>query len=217
MLSAGTRQSSSPAGGTSTWQLSPPPHLAGRVPPSSADRSALASGNRPDGFSSASCTRIVPSRCGGPPLHASWSYLSVSSVLPQQPYAWIAGLMSNFTPPWFICGGWAVDAWLGRRTREHGDFDITVFHHDQTAALRPPLRLEPHRPRPQRRGRRHRAWMAAPWTSRPTSTPPRRHSEPRASRSLVRTPGSQSRDGRISKSSSTNATATVGSSMRSGL
>jgi hypothetical protein len=41
--------------------------------------------------------------------------------------------MSGFRPAWFLCGGWAVDAWLGRQTREHGDVDITVFHDDQRA------------------------------------------------------------------------------------
>jgi hypothetical protein len=41
--------------------------------------------------------------------------------------------MSSFRPTWFLCGGWAVDAWLGRQTREHGDLDITVFHDDQRA------------------------------------------------------------------------------------
>lgn len=41
--------------------------------------------------------------------------------------------MSTFSRPWALCGGWAVDAWLGRVTREHGDIDITVFHDDQRA------------------------------------------------------------------------------------
>jgi hypothetical protein len=50
-----------------------------------------------------------------------------------QPYARIAGLMATFRPTWFVCGGWAVDAWLGRQTRDHGDVDIVVFHDDQRA------------------------------------------------------------------------------------
>ena len=39
--------------------------------------------------------------------------------------------MADFCHPWFLCGGWAVDAWLGRVTRGHADVD--VFHDQQTA------------------------------------------------------------------------------------
>jgi hypothetical protein len=45
----------------------------------------------------------------------------------------VAELMSTFRPRWFLCGGWAVDAWVGHQTRDHGDLDITVFHDDQRA------------------------------------------------------------------------------------
>ena len=41
--------------------------------------------------------------------------------------------MADFGHPWFLCGGWAVDAWLGRVTREHADVDVAVFHDQQTA------------------------------------------------------------------------------------
>ena len=41
--------------------------------------------------------------------------------------------MSSYTAPWYICGGWAVDAWLGRITRDHGDVDVSVFVQDQRA------------------------------------------------------------------------------------
>lgn len=43
--------------------------------------------------------------------------------------------MSSFPAPWALCGGWAVDAWLGRQTREHVDVDIAVFVQDQAALL----------------------------------------------------------------------------------
>jgi hypothetical protein len=41
--------------------------------------------------------------------------------------------MSSFPAPWALCGGWAIDAWLGRQTREHGDVDVSVFLQDQRA------------------------------------------------------------------------------------
>jgi hypothetical protein len=41
--------------------------------------------------------------------------------------------MSTFPAPWALCGGWAVDSWLGRITREHVDIDVAVFLPDQQA------------------------------------------------------------------------------------
>lgn len=42
--------------------------------------------------------------------------------------------MSAFDAPWALCGGWAVDLWLGgAQSRRHGDLDITVFEPDQRA------------------------------------------------------------------------------------
>lgn len=46
---------------------------------------------------------------------------------------YVTDLLRGFTAPWFLCGGWAADAWLGQQTRDHGDVDIAVFHHDQRA------------------------------------------------------------------------------------
>ncbi len=48
-----------------------------------------------------------------------------------EPVAAVAELMAGFRPKWALCGGWAVDAWFGRQTREHQDVDIAVF--DQEA------------------------------------------------------------------------------------
>ncbi len=45
----------------------------------------------------------------------------------------VVELMSAFPGSWGLCGGWAVDAWLGRITREHSDVDIFVFEDDQLA------------------------------------------------------------------------------------
>jgi hypothetical protein len=47
----------------------------------------------------------------------------------------VVDAMSSFPAPWALCGGWAVDAWLGRVSREHGDIDISVFARDQRALL----------------------------------------------------------------------------------
>ena len=43
----------------------------------------------------------------------------------------IATLLSGFDEQWAFCGGWAVDLWLNRITRQHKDIDITVFRKDQ--------------------------------------------------------------------------------------
>lgn len=50
-----------------------------------------------------------------------------------EPVARVADLMSTFGPKWSLCGGWAVDAWIGRQTRDHADVDIAVYHDDQRA------------------------------------------------------------------------------------
>ncbi len=50
-----------------------------------------------------------------------------------EPVARVAELMSTYRPKWALCGGWAVDAWLGRETRDHGDIDISVFQDDLSA------------------------------------------------------------------------------------
>jgi hypothetical protein len=39
--------------------------------------------------------------------------------------------MSAYPGTWSLCGGWAVDAWLGRQSRAHGDIDVSVFHDEQ--------------------------------------------------------------------------------------
>lgn len=41
--------------------------------------------------------------------------------------------MSSFGAPWALCGGWAVESWLGRETRDHADVDIMVFAADHAA------------------------------------------------------------------------------------
>ena len=43
----------------------------------------------------------------------------------------IASLMSDFEKRWFIAGGWAIDLFLDKETRPHGDIEIAVFRDDQ--------------------------------------------------------------------------------------
>jgi hypothetical protein len=47
----------------------------------------------------------------------------------------VAAVMSAFPITWFLCGGWAVDAWLGHEAREHGDIDVAIFQDEQQAVF----------------------------------------------------------------------------------
>ncbi|HLZ70034.1 MAG TPA: amino acid transporter [Dehalococcoidia bacterium] len=51
-----------------------------------------------------------------------WQPLSVGEV---------AVLFAGLSVPWWISGGWALDLFLGRQTREHGDTDVLVLRQDQ--------------------------------------------------------------------------------------
>ncbi len=55
-----------------------------------------------------------------------------------EPYRWdalspegVRTLFDGFGAPWWIAGGWAIDLFLGRQTREHGDIDVAVLRGDQ--------------------------------------------------------------------------------------
>lgn len=50
-----------------------------------------------------------------------------------QPVTRVTELLVGFKPDWALCGGWAVDAWVGRQTRDHLDVDLLVFDEDQGA------------------------------------------------------------------------------------
>lgn len=45
----------------------------------------------------------------------------------------VTGPISSFPGQWALCGGWAVDAWLGHQTRSHADNDLMVFLDEQGA------------------------------------------------------------------------------------
>ena len=42
-----------------------------------------------------------------------------------------AARMEGFGAPWCVGGGWAVDLFLGRLTRAHGDVDLVLLRDDQ--------------------------------------------------------------------------------------
>lgn len=39
-------------------------------------------------------------------------------------------LLTDYRHPWWIAGGWAIDMFLGRKTRHHEDIDVGLFHRD---------------------------------------------------------------------------------------
>jgi hypothetical protein len=60
-------------------------------------------------------TALEPSRLG------DWA-----STTPEDAASWF----SSLTVPWWVAGGWALDLFLGRQFREHGDFDVGVLRRD---------------------------------------------------------------------------------------
>src|SRR5947209_6890306 len=45
-------------------------------------------------------------------------------------------LLGGFRRPWLLAGGWALDLFLGRVTREHHDLEILLRRADQRALRR---------------------------------------------------------------------------------
>jgi hypothetical protein len=60
---------------------------------------------------------------------------SAGDAPPPAAVAYVRDLLDGFGAAWFLCGGWAADAWLGRQTRDHDDVDVAVFHHDHAAIV----------------------------------------------------------------------------------
>ena len=52
---------------------------------------------------------------------------------PWQPLSFTetARLLGGLDGRWWIAGGWAIDLFLGRQTREHADVDISILREDQ--------------------------------------------------------------------------------------
>lgn len=63
-------------------------------------------------------------------MSSTASPTTTSTGVPEE-VARLRQLMSTYNGPWALSGGWAIDAWLGEVTREHGDIDVVVF--DQLA------------------------------------------------------------------------------------
>jgi hypothetical protein len=55
------------------------------------------------------------------------------SLGPWQPWSPqdVARFFAPLTVPWWIAGGWAIDLFLGRQTREHEDIDVHILRRDQ--------------------------------------------------------------------------------------
>jgi hypothetical protein len=45
----------------------------------------------------------------------------------------VSVFFAPLSAPWWIAGGWAIDLFLGRQTREHEDIDVQVLRRDQHA------------------------------------------------------------------------------------
>jgi len=48
-----------------------------------------------------------------------------------EPIEAVARIMKAFPQPWFVSGGWAIDLFVGRVTREHEDREVGIFRRDQ--------------------------------------------------------------------------------------
>lgn len=44
----------------------------------------------------------------------------------------VVALLTNFDRPWFVAGGWAIDLYLRRATRDHKDIEIAILRRDQS-------------------------------------------------------------------------------------
>lgn len=51
--------------------------------------------------------------------------------MPFEQCKYIKTVMSDFNKDWFFAGGWAIDIFLGKETRDHPDIEIGIFREDQ--------------------------------------------------------------------------------------
>lgn len=52
---------------------------------------------------------------------------------PFAPVRTVADAMERFRRPWWVVGGWAIDLFLDRQTRDHEDVEIAILRGDQAA------------------------------------------------------------------------------------
>jgi hypothetical protein len=50
-----------------------------------------------------------------------------------EPIEAVARVMAGFPHPWFVSGGWAIDLFAERVTREHADLEVGMLRRDQKA------------------------------------------------------------------------------------
>jgi hypothetical protein len=48
----------------------------------------------------------------------------------------VAELLAGLAAPWWIAGGWALDLFVGSKTREHDDVDVAMLRRDQQELYR---------------------------------------------------------------------------------
>jgi hypothetical protein len=94
-------------------------------------------------------------------------------------------ILADFPGRWWISGGWAIDLFLGRITRQHADLDVELFDRDQLLVQRHLAgwqlwqagggRLTPWQPGRTLRGDAHQVWCRrgaeAPWAFELQFTP----------------------------------------------
>jgi hypothetical protein len=73
-------------------------------------------------------------------------------------------VMGDFGRPWGVAGGWALDLFLGRVTRVHGDLEVAIFREDQGRLLE---HLRRWRFEKVVEGRRY-VWESGEWIGWPT-------------------------------------------------
>src|SRR5262245_45368546 len=68
-----------------------------------------------------------PARCpmNTPKGVKHWEGPGLDAWHPWTP-AQVAAELTGVNVPWCVVGGWAIDLWLGERTRDHEDIEIAV-------------------------------------------------------------------------------------------